>query len=164
MRRARSFVGRASQLGLESHLIIYLLVARELKALSVDSVYSSFSCYRNHCIVSFLDHFYAVTSSYSLEGHYTYVLFQYEKEKAEKSVKRVEGERDLLNTELIQARVQLSKAQSQGEDFTKQQMALQEQVEDLQADKERVLRSKQEVSAAFNPFIGSYSFTCCLQQ
>ena len=72
MRRARSFVGRASQLGLESHLIIYLLVARELKALSVDSVYSSFSCYRNHCIVSFLDHFYAVTSSYSLEDHYTY--------------------------------------------------------------------------------------------
>ena len=81
-------------------------------------------------------------------------MLQYEKEKAEKSVKRVEGERDTLNTELIQARVQLSKVQSQSEDFTKEQAALQEQVEDLQAEKDRMLRSKQEVGATLDPCTG----------
>ena len=69
-------------------------------------------------------------------------------------MKRVEGERDTLNTELIQARVQLSKVQSQSEDFTKEQAALQEQVEDLQAEKERMLRSKQEVGATLDPCTG----------
>ncbi|KAK7088112.1 hypothetical protein V1264_022072 [Littorina saxatilis] len=69
---------------------------------------------------------------------------KYEKEKAEKSVKRVEGERDAVNTELIQARVELSKVQSQSGDVAKQQAALQEQIDDLEADKERLQRAKQE--------------------
>ena len=75
-------------------------------------------------------------------------------------MKRVEGERDTLNTELIQARVQMSKVQSQSEDFTKEQAALQEQVEDLQAEKERVLRSKQEVGATLGPSTGGLQPVC----
>ena len=75
-------------------------------------------------------------------------------------VKRVEGERDTLNTELIQARVQLSKVQSQSEDFTKEQAALQEQVEDLQAEKERMLRSKQEVGPVLDPCTGGLQPVC----
>jgi uncharacterized protein (DUF3084 family) len=74
------------------------------------------------------------------------LLLQYEKEKAEKSQKRVEGERDGLNTELIQARVELSKVQGQSQQVTQQQAALQETIDDLTADKEIMLKAKQEVS------------------
>ena len=86
--------------------------------------------------------------------------FQYEKEKAEKSLKRAEGERDTVNTELIQAQVELSKVQSQSGDVAKQQAQLQEQLEDLQEEKERAGRAKQEVMPGSVPWV-IVSPVCC---
>ncbi|KAK7455722.1 hypothetical protein BaRGS_00039462 [Batillaria attramentaria] len=70
---------------------------------------------------------------------------KYEKEKTEKSLRRVEGERDAANTELIQVKVDLSKLQSMSAETGKTQTALKEQIEDLQAEKDRALQSKLDV-------------------
>ncbi|XP_056001936.1 CAP-Gly domain-containing linker protein 1-like isoform X29 [Ostrea edulis] len=70
---------------------------------------------------------------------------QFEKEKTEKQVKRLESERDTANTELIQARVEVAKAQSEREAFTASLNTLEEKLQDLGGDVEKAHKAKNQV-------------------
>lgn len=65
--------------------------------------------------------------------------------KAEKALKRVEGEWESLNTELIQARVDVSKMQSQSSFTDKEVTQMREQIDDLKEQVERSQRYRHEV-------------------
>ncbi|XP_056001984.1 CAP-Gly domain-containing linker protein 1-like isoform X40 [Ostrea edulis] len=71
--------------------------------------------------------------------------WKFEKEKTEKQVKRLESERDTANTELIQARVEVAKAQSEREAFTASLNTLEEKLQDLGGDVEKAHKAKNQV-------------------
>ena len=73
-------------------------------------------------------------------------LFQFEKEKVDKMVKRLESEKDTINTDLIHIRVTNSKVQLEYEKMVDDKNKLMQQLEDLKEDKERVSDSKSSVS------------------
>jgi predicted nuclease with TOPRIM domain len=73
-------------------------------------------------------------------------LFQFEKEKLDKMVKRLESEKDTINTDLIHIRVTNSKVQLEYEKMVDDKNKLMQQLEDLKEDKERVSDSKSSVS------------------
>jgi len=73
-------------------------------------------------------------------------LFQFEKEKVDKMVKRLESEKDTINTDLIHIRVTNSKVQLEYEKMVDDKSKLMQQLEDLKEDKERVSDSKSSVS------------------
>ncbi|XP_062582577.1 CAP-Gly domain-containing linker protein 1-like isoform X7 [Saccostrea cucullata] len=70
---------------------------------------------------------------------------QFEKEKTEKQVKRLESERDTANTELIQARVEAAKAQSEREKFTVDLNTLEEKLLDLGGEMEKAQKAKNQI-------------------
>jgi predicted nuclease with TOPRIM domain len=73
-------------------------------------------------------------------------LFQFEKERVDKMVKRLESEKDTINTDLIHIRVTNSKVQLEYEKMVDDKNKLMQQLEDLKEDKERVSDSKSSVS------------------
>lgn len=60
-------------------------------------------------------------------------------------MKRLESERDSANTELIQARVEVSKAQSEREKFTADLSALEERLQDLGEEVEKANKARNQV-------------------
>lgn len=70
---------------------------------------------------------------------------QFEKEKTEKLVKRLEGEKETLNTDLIHARVEMTKIKNDSEQIFGDKDKLNEQIQDLKAEVERILKVKTEV-------------------
>jgi uncharacterized protein (DUF3084 family) len=58
----------------------------------------------------------------------------------------LESERDTANTELIQARVEVAKAQSERETFTASLNTLEERLQDLGGDVEKAQKAKNQVS------------------
>jgi len=75
-----------------------------------------------------------------------FLFLQFEKEKAEKIVKRLETEKDTINTELIHARVEVTKMQSQIEKVISEKDSLSEQIQELKNDCDDTAKSKKEVS------------------
>ena len=61
-------------------------------------------------------------------------------------MKRLEGEKESLNTELVQAKVAASKAESSWGQVQQGQKALEEQIQDLKEDKDRLAQANSEVS------------------
>jgi len=72
-------------------------------------------------------------------------LLQFEKEKSEKQLKRVETERDSLQSELIQVRVEASKSQSLQDQVTKDQSKHAEELETLKDQKQQLEKTLAEV-------------------
>lgn len=60
-------------------------------------------------------------------------------------MKRLESERDSANAELIQARVEVSKAQSEREKFTGDLSALEERLQDLGEEVEKANKARNQV-------------------
>ena len=60
-------------------------------------------------------------------------------------MKRLETERDGLNNELIQLKVSISKSQGDKNEAAKQKTELEEKIQDIQEEKEKVEKSYLEV-------------------
>lgn len=60
-------------------------------------------------------------------------------------MKRLESEKDSANAELIQARVEVTKAQSEREKFTADLSALEEKLQDLGGEMEKAHKAKSQV-------------------
>nr|XP_022340685.1 CAP-Gly domain-containing linker protein 1-like isoform X8 [Crassostrea virginica] len=71
--------------------------------------------------------------------------WKFEKEKTEKQMKRLESEKDSANAELIQARVEVAKAQSEREKFTADLSALEEKLQDLGGEMEKAHKAKSQI-------------------
>uniref|UniRef100_K1QD45 CAP-Gly domain-containing linker protein 1 n=1 Tax=Magallana gigas TaxID=29159 RepID=K1QD45_MAGGI len=82
---------------------------------------------------------------------------QFEKEKTEKQVKRLESERDSANTELIQARVEVSKAQSEREKFTADLSALEERLQDLGEEVEKANKARNQTQKELDEVVAEKS-------
>ncbi|XP_076108567.1 uncharacterized protein LOC143076624 isoform X6 [Mytilus galloprovincialis] len=70
---------------------------------------------------------------------------KFEKEKADKLVKRLESEKDGINTDLIHIRVTNSKVQLEYEKMVDEKNKLQQQIEDLKEDKDKVSETKTSI-------------------
>ncbi|XP_052074548.1 CAP-Gly domain-containing linker protein 1-like isoform X3 [Mytilus californianus] len=70
---------------------------------------------------------------------------KFEKEKADKMVKRLESEKDSINTDLIHIRVTNSKVQLEYEKMVDEKNKLQQQIEDLKEDKDKVSETKSSI-------------------
>ncbi|XP_071178606.1 CAP-Gly domain-containing linker protein 1-like isoform X4 [Mytilus edulis] len=70
---------------------------------------------------------------------------KFEKEKADKLVKRLESEKDGINTDLIHIRVTNSKVQLEYEKMVDEKNKLQQQIEDLKKDKDKVSETKTSI-------------------
>ncbi|XP_063419153.1 CAP-Gly domain-containing linker protein 1-like isoform X8 [Mytilus trossulus] len=70
---------------------------------------------------------------------------KFEKEKGDKLVKRLEGEKDSINTDLIHIRVTNSKVQLEYEKMVDEKNKLQQQIEDLKEDKDKVSETKSSI-------------------
>ncbi|XP_021352247.1 CAP-Gly domain-containing linker protein 1-like [Mizuhopecten yessoensis] len=70
---------------------------------------------------------------------------QFEKEKAEKQVKRLEGEKETINGNLIHARVEVTKIQSTNEKLEAERDSLTEQLSDIKSEIEKSNKSKMEL-------------------
>ncbi|XP_078338771.1 uncharacterized protein LOC111135171 isoform X15 [Crassostrea virginica] len=71
--------------------------------------------------------------------------WKFEKEKTEKQMKRLESEKDSANAELIQARVEVAKTQSEREKFTADLSALEEKLQDLGGEMEKAHKAKSQI-------------------
>lgn len=74
------------------------------------------------------------------------MYFQFEKEKVEKQVKRLESERDSLNSELIQLKVEATKSQSTFDQAAQEKAKAEEKIQDLKEEMERLENMMAEVS------------------
>ena len=63
----------------------------------------------------------------------------------EKQLKRLEAEKESLSTELVQAKVAASKAETSWDQVVQGKKALEEQIQDLKEDKERLANANSEV-------------------
>ncbi|XP_033747589.1 LOW QUALITY PROTEIN: CAP-Gly domain-containing linker protein 1-like [Pecten maximus] len=70
---------------------------------------------------------------------------QFEKEKAEKQVKRLEAEKETLNGNLIHARVEVTKTQSTYEKLEAEHKNVMEQISDLKSEIDKSNKSKKEL-------------------
>ncbi|XP_046555073.1 nesprin-1-like isoform X2 [Haliotis rubra] len=70
---------------------------------------------------------------------------KFEKEKAEKNLKRLESEKDAINTELIQCRVELSKVQAERQQSSSDKQGMDEQIQVAKEELDRALKAKQEL-------------------
>ncbi|XP_067684730.1 CAP-Gly domain-containing linker protein 1-like isoform X2 [Haliotis asinina] len=70
---------------------------------------------------------------------------KFEKEKAEKNLKRLESEKDAINTELIQCRVELTKLQAESQQSSSDKQGMNEQIQVAKEELDRALKAKQEL-------------------
>ncbi|XP_071094158.1 CAP-Gly domain-containing linker protein 1-like isoform X2 [Haliotis cracherodii] len=70
---------------------------------------------------------------------------KFEKEKAEKNLKRLESDKDAINTELIQCRVELSKLQAETQQSSTAKQGMEEEIQVAKEERERALKAKQEL-------------------
>ena len=70
-------------------------------------------------------------------------------------MKRLETEKESLSTELVQAKVAASKAETGVDQVVQGKKALEEQVQDLKEDKERLTNTNAEVTHKTGPYLCS---------